>query len=111
MCSTEKFVVLSRVANKFPLEEGDVEDGRVVVDELEEVDLEGEAVVELGLGAVQLQVSQPNSHVAVDLFINRIDLVVSKLRELILIGYCFGVNHSNLVEYEDADQVDAGAGG
>ena len=64
---TEESVVLSRVSDEIPLGEGDVEDGGVIVDELEEVDLEREGVVVLGLRPVQLQARQPLRHVLVNL--------------------------------------------
>jgi hypothetical protein len=35
--------------HEFPLEKRDVENGGVIVDELEEVDFEGQGVVEFGL--------------------------------------------------------------
>jgi hypothetical protein len=63
----EQLVVLARISYKLPLEERDVEDGGVVVDELQEVDLEGEGVVELGLGPVQLLFCQPLGNVTVNL--------------------------------------------
>jgi len=44
--------VVARVANKAALEEGDVENGRVEVDELENEHLEREVVVKLGLRPV-----------------------------------------------------------
>lgn len=50
----EQPIVVARVADEFALDEGYVEYRGVVVDELEQVDLEGEAVVELRLGAWEL---------------------------------------------------------
>ena len=45
-------MVVARVAHKLPLEEGDVDDGGVEVDELEDEHFEGEVVVEIRLGPV-----------------------------------------------------------
>ena len=45
-------LVVARVPDEPPLEEGDVEDGGVEVDELEEEHLEGQVVVEFGLSSV-----------------------------------------------------------
>ena len=42
------------VANKLPLEEGNVDDGGVEVDELEDEDFEGEIIVEIWLSSVHL---------------------------------------------------------
>ena len=47
-------LVLPRVADEPPLEEGDVDDGRVEVDALKDEHLEGQVVVEVGLRAVHL---------------------------------------------------------
>ena len=46
--------VASRVPDEPPLEEGDVDDGRVEVDALKDEHLEGQVVVEVGLRAVHL---------------------------------------------------------
>jgi hypothetical protein len=45
----EEHVVFLRRPHEFPLEKRDVENGGVIVDELEEVDFEGQGVVEFGL--------------------------------------------------------------
>ena len=42
------------VADKLPLEEGNVDDGGVEVDELEDEDFEGEIIVEIWLSSVHL---------------------------------------------------------
>ena len=42
-------LVVARVADELPLEEGDVDDGGVEVDELEDEHFEGEVVVKLRL--------------------------------------------------------------
>ena len=47
-------LVAARVADEPPLEEGDVDDGRVEVDALKDEHLEGQVVVEVGLRAVHL---------------------------------------------------------
>ena len=47
-------LVVARVADELPLEEGDVDDGGVEVDELEDEHFEGEIVVKLRLGPVHL---------------------------------------------------------
>ena len=47
-------MVVARVAHKLPLEEGDVDDGGVEVNELENEHFEGEVVVEIRLGPVHL---------------------------------------------------------
>ena len=47
-------LVLPRVADEPPLEEGDVDDGRVEVDALKDEHLEGQVVVKVGLRAVHL---------------------------------------------------------
>lgn len=47
-------LVFSRVPDEPPLEEGDVDDGRVEVDALKDEHLEGEIVVKVGLCAVHL---------------------------------------------------------
>ena len=44
--------VVSWIADEPPLEEGDVDDGRVEVDALKDEHLEGEVVVKVGLRAV-----------------------------------------------------------
>ena len=44
--------VVARVADKLPFEEGDVDDGGIKVDKLEDEDFEGEIVVVLSLCAV-----------------------------------------------------------
>ena len=50
----KQLVVVARVSYELALEEGDVEDGGVVVDELEHVDLQRQRVVKFGLGPVEL---------------------------------------------------------
>jgi hypothetical protein len=67
MSLTKQPVVFPGVSNHIPLEECDVEDGGVVVYKLQEIDLEGERIVVLGLRPVQLKVGHPRGHVAVDL--------------------------------------------
>ena len=47
-------MVVTGVAHKLPLEEGDVDDGGVEVDELEDEHFEGEVVVKLRLCPVHL---------------------------------------------------------
>ena len=47
-------MVVAGVAHKLPLEEGDVDDGGVEVDELEDEHFECEVVVEIRLGPVHL---------------------------------------------------------
>ena len=47
-------LVVARVSDEPPLEDGDVEDGGVEVDELEEEHLKRQVVVELGLGTMHL---------------------------------------------------------
>ena len=47
-------MVVARVADKLPLEEGDVDDGSVEIDALKDEHLEGEIVIEVGLRAVHL---------------------------------------------------------
>jgi hypothetical protein len=49
----EEHVVFLRRPHEFPLEKRDVENGGVIVDELEEVDFEGQGVVEFGLSPQQ----------------------------------------------------------
>ena len=49
------------------LEEGNVDDGRVVVDKLEGEELDVDAVVVLTLGAQALKVRQPHRYSRVDL--------------------------------------------
>ena len=44
--------VMAGVADKLPFEEGDVDDGGIKIDELEDEDFEGEIVVILSLGSV-----------------------------------------------------------
>ena len=44
--------VVSGIADEPPLEEGDVDDGRVEIDALKDEHLEGEVVVKVGLRAV-----------------------------------------------------------
>ena len=58
----EEPVVLAWVPHQFALDEGYVENGGVEVDELQQVDLEGEGVVELGLGSLQLFFSEIFGH-------------------------------------------------
>lgn len=55
-------VVSCRSADKFPLEERNVEDGRVVVDKLQQVELHDERVVELNLCAMHLRLGQDPCH-------------------------------------------------
>ena len=47
-------LVFSRVPDESPLEEGDVDDGRVEIDALKDEHLEGEIVIKVGLRAVHL---------------------------------------------------------
>lgn len=47
-------MVVAREAHEPPLEEGDVEDGRIEIDELEYEDFEGEVVLEFRLRPVHL---------------------------------------------------------
>ena len=47
-------VVVARVADELALEEGDVDDGGVEVDELEDEHFECQVVIELRLGAMHL---------------------------------------------------------
>ncbi len=49
---SDDVAVVSRVSHKPPLDEGNVQDGRVEIDELENEDFEGQVVVKLGLGPV-----------------------------------------------------------
>ena len=65
--STEEAVVISRIADEVALGKRDVEYRGVIVDELQEVNLERESVVVLGLRPVQLEIGQPPCHVLVDL--------------------------------------------
>ena len=50
--SSKDVFVMAGVAHKLPLEEGDVDDGGIEIDELENEDFEGEIVVILSLGPV-----------------------------------------------------------
>ncbi len=50
----EDVLVMARISDEPPLEEGDVENGGVEVDELEEEHFERQIVVELRLGPVHL---------------------------------------------------------
>ena len=50
--SSKDVFVMAGVADKLPLEEGDVDDGGIEIDELENEDFEGEIVVILSLGPV-----------------------------------------------------------
>ena len=47
-------MIVAGVANELALEEGDVDDGRVKVDELEDEHFEGQVVIELRLGSMHL---------------------------------------------------------
>ena len=49
---SENMFVSTGIAHKLPLEEGDVEDGGVEVDELEDEHLERQVVIEIRLGPV-----------------------------------------------------------
>ena len=68
-------------ANELSFDKSDVEDGSVIVDELEEVNLKSEGVIEAGLGAVELLLGQPHRQPLVQ-----------------------------VVEDEDQHQIDAGSG-
>ena len=52
--SSEDVFVVARVADKLPFEEGDVDDGGIKVDKLEDEDFEGEIIVEIWLSSVHL---------------------------------------------------------
>ena len=47
-------LVVAGVTNKLPLEEGDVQDGRIEVDELEDEHLERQVVVKIRLCSMHL---------------------------------------------------------
>ena len=47
-------MIVARVADELALEEGDVDDGGVEVDELEDEHFEGQVVVELRLSSMHL---------------------------------------------------------
>ena len=47
-------MIVAGVADELALEEGDVDDGGVEIDELEDEHFEGEVVVKLRLGAMHL---------------------------------------------------------
>lgn len=50
--TTKDVLVVARVADKPALEEGNVENGRVEVDELENENFKSQVVIKLGLGSV-----------------------------------------------------------
>ena len=57
--------VVAGITNKLPLEEGDVNDGGVEVDKLEDEDFEGQVVVVLRLGSVHFPVGEFDREVLV----------------------------------------------
>ena len=53
-------------SQELALEESNIDDGSVVVDELEEINLESKRVVEICLSSVELLLCQPHGHGLVD---------------------------------------------
>lgn len=61
----EQPIVLGRIADELALEEGHIEDGAVVVDELEQIDLQRQALVELRLRAPVFAVGERHRQIVV----------------------------------------------
>ena len=66
MPPTHEPCILVRRAYKLSLDEGNVEDGSVEIDKLEQIDFESQSIVKFGLSSMELLPSQPDGKELVD---------------------------------------------
>ena len=68
---TKKSVVISWITYELAFEKGHIKYGTIVIDELKNVNLQGQRVIEFSLSTVQLQLSQPQGYVSINLVDNK----------------------------------------
>ena len=62
MAKVEESVVFARIADEFAFKKSDVEDGGVVVDELQQIHFQRQTVLEFRLGSRQFLLGQPQRY-------------------------------------------------